>query len=92
MRVNTGTWGTSKNFDELMRNRGIEPVREGTTEADGFKWVIDGFTQCLRTAERCGVTMGLENHWGLGRTAAGVLRVVKHAIANRAQRLQMGAA
>ena len=76
MRVNTGTWGTSKNFDELMRNRGIEPVREGATEADGFKWVIDGFTQCLRTAERCGVTMGLENHWGLGRTAAGVLRVV----------------
>jgi len=27
-------------------------------------------------AERRGVTMGLENHWGLGRTAKGVLRVV----------------
>ena len=27
-------------------------------------------------AERCGVTMGLENHWGLGRDAAGVLRIV----------------
>ena len=25
MRVNTGRWGTSKNFDELMANRGIEP-------------------------------------------------------------------
>src|SRR5262249_33431030 len=24
-----------------------------------------------------GVTMGLENHWGLGRTPEGVLRVVK---------------
>ena len=23
MRVNTGTWRTSKNFDELMKNRGI---------------------------------------------------------------------
>ena len=29
MRVNTGTWGTSKNFDELMKNRGIEPPLEG---------------------------------------------------------------
>ena len=28
MRVNTGTWGTSKNFDELMKNKGIEPPRE----------------------------------------------------------------
>ncbi len=77
MRVNTGTWGTSKNFDELMKNRGIEPPREGYTEEDGFKWVIDGLSACLKTAEKCGVTMGLENHWGLGRTAEGVLRVVE---------------
>jgi sugar phosphate isomerase/epimerase len=27
-------------------------------------------------AERCGVTMGLENHWGLGRTPEGVLRII----------------
>ena len=27
-------------------------------------------------AERRGVVMGLENHWGLGRTPEGVLRVV----------------
>ncbi len=77
MRVNTGTWGTSRNFDELMKNRGIEPPREGYTDEDGFKWVIDGLTACLKTAEKCGVTMGLENHWGLGRTAEGVLRVVE---------------
>lgn len=76
MRVNTGTWGTSKNFDELMKNRGIEPVLAGHTEDEGFSWVIDGLTQCLRAAERCGVVLGLENHWGLGRTAAGVMRVV----------------
>jgi L-ribulose-5-phosphate 3-epimerase len=77
MRVNTGTWGTSRNFDELMKNRGIEPPKEGYTDEDGFGWVIDGLGQCLKTAEKCGVVMGLENHWGLGRTAAGVLRVVK---------------
>jgi sugar phosphate isomerase/epimerase len=76
IRVNTGTWGTSKNFDELMKNRGIEPPLPGYDDEDGFEWVIDGFEQCLPVAERCGVVMGLENHWGLGRTAEGVLRVV----------------
>ncbi len=76
MRVNTGTWGTSKDFDELMKNRGIESPREGYTEDDGFGWVIDGLEKCLKAADRCGVLLGLENHWGLGRTPEGVLRVV----------------
>lgn len=77
MRVNTGTWGTSKNFDELMKNRGIESPLEGYNDEDGFGWVIDSLEKCLPTAERCGVLMGLENHWGLGRTPEGVMRVVK---------------
>ena len=76
MRVNTGTWGTSKNFDELMANRGIEPPQEGFTDEDGFGWVIASLEKCLPAAERCGVLLGLENHWGLGRTPEGVLRVV----------------
>jgi sugar phosphate isomerase/epimerase len=77
VRVNTGTWGTSKNFDALMKNRGIESPPKGLTEDEGFRWVADAFGQCLKTAEKCGVVMGLENHWGLGRTPEGVLRVVK---------------
>ncbi|HOV71860.1 MAG TPA: sugar phosphate isomerase/epimerase family protein [Dysgonamonadaceae bacterium] len=76
MRLNTGRWGTIASFDELMANKGIEPVLEGYTEEDGFKWVIDAIEQCIPTAEKCGVTIGLENHWGLGRTAEGVLRIV----------------
>jgi len=76
MRVNTGTWGTSKNFDELMKNRGIEPPLEGHTEEEGFGWVIASLEKCLPAAEKCGVLLGLENHWGLGRTPQGVLRVV----------------
>jgi L-ribulose-5-phosphate 3-epimerase len=76
MRVNTGRWGTTKSFDELMANRGIEPRLEGYTDDDGFKWVIDSLEKCLPTAEKCGVTLGLENHWGLGRTADGVLKIV----------------
>jgi sugar phosphate isomerase/epimerase len=76
IRVNTGTWGTSRNFNELMKNRGIEPPLKGYNDEDGFRWVIDGLGRCLRTAERCGVILGLENHWGLGRTAEGVVRIV----------------
>ena len=68
--------GTSKNFDELMKNRGIEPPLPGFTDEDGFSWVIDGLTACLKAAEKCGVTLGLENHWGLGRTPEGVLQIV----------------
>jgi sugar phosphate isomerase/epimerase len=77
IRVNTGRWGTSKNFDELMKNKGIEPRLEGHTDDEGFKWVIDSFETLVPIAEKLGVIMGLENHWGLGRTAEGVLRVVK---------------
>ncbi len=76
MRLNTGRWGTSKSFDDLMANKGIEPTIEGYTDEDGFKWVIDSIEQCIPIAEKCGVVLGLENHWGLGRTAEGVKRIV----------------
>lgn len=76
IRVNTGRWGTTKDFNTLMENRGIEPRLEGYTDDEGFKWVIDSFEKCLKKAEQSGVILGLENHWGLGRTAAGVLRIV----------------
>jgi sugar phosphate isomerase/epimerase len=76
MRVNTGRWGTSKDFDTLMANKGIEPRLEGYTDDQGFDWVIDGLEKCLPIAEKCGVLLGLENHWGLGRNAAGVMRIV----------------
>lgn len=76
IRVNTGRWGTSKDFDELMKNRGIEPPLPGYTDEDAFPWVIEGLEACLPAAERCGVVLGLENHWGLGLTPAGVMRIV----------------
>ena len=76
IRVNTGRWGTSSSFDELMANRGVEPILPGYTEEDGFGWVIESLEKCLPAAEKCGVTLGLENHWGLGLTPEGVLRIV----------------
>ncbi|MFM7181655.1 MAG: sugar phosphate isomerase/epimerase family protein [Verrucomicrobiales bacterium] len=77
MRLNTGRWGTSKDFDELMANRGIEPALPGYTEEDGFPWVIDAIAEVTKEAEKLGVLLGLENHWGLGRLPEGVLRIVK---------------
>jgi sugar phosphate isomerase/epimerase len=75
LRLNTGRWRTIKSFDEFMANKGIEPALEGCTEDQAFGWCIDAIERVLPAAERCGVCMGLENHWGLGRTAAGVRRI-----------------
>lgn len=77
IRINTGRWGTSKDFDELMKNRGIEPVLPGYTEEDGFKWCIEGIAKCLPKAQDCGVVLALENHWGLARTPEGLLRIIE---------------
>ena len=77
LRLNSGRWGTIKSFDELMKNRGIEPILPGYTEDDGFKWCIDSIHQCLPTAEQHGVLLALENHWGLCSTPEGQLRIHK---------------
>jgi len=76
MRVNSGTWGTSKNFDDLMAKRGIEEPIKGYTEEDAYKWVIDAYSKLVPEAEKRGVIMGLENHWGLGVTPEGVMKAV----------------
>lgn len=77
LRLNSGRWNTIKSFDELMKNRGIEPILSGYTEDDGFKWCIDAIQQCLPTAEEYGVLLALENHWGLCSTPEGMLRIKK---------------
>jgi L-ribulose-5-phosphate 3-epimerase len=77
MRLNTGRWGTTRSFDQLMKDRGIEPPLSGYTDEDAYPWVIESIEQCLPAAEKCGVLLALENHWGLGRTPEGLLRIVK---------------
>jgi sugar phosphate isomerase/epimerase len=77
MRINTGRWGTTRSFDTLMAQKGIEPTLPGHTDEEAFGWVEAAIERLLPRAEECGVVLGLENHWGLGRTAAGVLRIVE---------------
>jgi L-ribulose-5-phosphate 3-epimerase len=76
LRINTGRWNTIGDFDELMRQRGIEPMLPGHTEDEGFQWCVDGIERCLPKAEECGVMLALENHWGLARTPEGQLRIL----------------
>lgn len=75
IRLNSGRWNTIKSFDDLMKARGEEPILPGYTEDDGFKWCVDCIEKCLPKAEECGVTLAVENHWGLTRTAEGLLRL-----------------
>jgi sugar phosphate isomerase/epimerase len=77
IRLNSGRWGTVRSFDDLMAKRGIEPPLPGYTEDDAFDWVISSTEKCLPKAEKAGVILALENHWGLTRTAKGVLRIVE---------------
>lgn len=77
IRLNSGTWGTSGSFNDLMKARGIEKVIDGYTENDGFGWVVDSIYKCLPTAEQCGVVLALENHWGIAGTPEGMLRIKK---------------
>lgn len=76
IRLNSGRWGTIRSFDALMAARGEEPVLPGHTEAEGFKWCVDSIEQCLPLAEKRGVVLALENHWGLTRTPEGLLRIL----------------
>ena len=76
IRLNSGRWNTIESFDELMANRGVEPIIEQYEEADGFRWCIESIETCLKTAERYGVLLALENHWGLTSTPEGLLRIV----------------
>lgn len=76
IRLNSGRWNTIKDFDDLMKARGIEPILPGCKEDDGFNWCIECIEKCIPKAEQCGVVMALENHWGLSRTPEGQLRLI----------------
>ena len=71
IRLNSGRWGTVKSFTRLMELGGIEPALDGYTESDAFEWCIGSIEKCLPHAERYGVLLALENHWGVDLAAGG---------------------
>lgn len=75
VRAFGGRWETAESFDAYMAANGQEPPLEGFTEDDGYAWAIEAFRTAAYYAGRKGVTLALENHWGLTATAAGTLRI-----------------
>lgn len=75
VRLNSGRWKTIKSFDDLMKVKGNEPPLTGYTEADAIKWCVQSIEQCLPHAEHAGVTLALENHWGLTTSPDTLLRI-----------------
>jgi sugar phosphate isomerase/epimerase len=75
IRLNSGRWGTIRSFDDLMAAGGDEPPMEGYTDDDAFKWCVDAIEKCVPHAEKAGVVMALENHWGLTTKPEVVLRI-----------------
>jgi sugar phosphate isomerase/epimerase len=75
VRLNSGRWGTIPKFDELMKVKGNEPPLEGYTNEDGFRWCVESIEQCMPHAEKSGVILALENHWGLTTDVDMLLRI-----------------
>lgn len=77
VRLNSGRWGTSGTFDDLMAKKGHETPLPGYTDEDAFKWVAECIEACLPVAEREGVALCLENHWGLTTEPENLIRIYK---------------
>ena len=75
IRLNSGRWGTIESFDDLMDAKGNEPPIEGYTNQHAFRWCIDSINKCLPAAEKYGVILALENHWGLTTDPDNLLKI-----------------
>jgi L-ribulose-5-phosphate 3-epimerase len=77
IRLNSGRWGTIPSFDDLMKVKGQEPPLPGYTEDDALRWCVESIEACLPAAEKAGVMLALENHWGLTTDPQNVLKIYR---------------
>ena len=75
VRLNSGRWKTIPSFDDLMKVKGDEPPLPGHSPDDAFTWCIASIEACLPAAEKAGVMLALENHWGLTTRPENLLRI-----------------
>lgn len=75
VRAHGGRWHTLTSFDDMLANNGEEPPKEGFTIDQGYDWAIEALTEAAAFAGERGVTLVLENHWGLTGTADGCVRI-----------------
>ena len=76
IRINAGGW-RREGGPGLTETRGWTTPWEGYSEEDGFAWAIEGLSACLEHAQKRGVMLLLENHWGLTTTANGMVRILE---------------
>lgn len=77
IRLNSGRWKTVPSFDDLMKVKGDEPPLKGYTNENALKWCIDSIRECLPAAEKAGVILDLENHWGLTTRTEALLHIYR---------------
>ena len=77
VRLNSGRWKTIKSFDDLMKVKGDEPPLPGYVEKDAIDWCVGSIEKCLPEAEKLGVSLCLENHWGLTTKVETLLAIWK---------------
>ena len=77
VRINSGRWRTIRLFDDLMKVKGDEPPIPGYSEGDAIQWCIDSIRACIPAAEKAGIMLMLENHWGMTMKTENILRIVE---------------
>ncbi|MDR2912009.1 MAG: sugar phosphate isomerase/epimerase [Alistipes sp.] len=81
IRLNSGSWGTAGQ-GASYRDRVNETPIAGYTNDDGFGWIQECIYKCIPTCEQTGITMALENHWGLSALPEGMWRI-KNSVKSR---------
>jgi L-ribulose-5-phosphate 3-epimerase len=76
IRMNTGSWRTVKRDANYYKD-GKEPPIQGYTDQDAIKWCIDSMGECLVAAEKAGIVLAIENHWGLSSNIDYLLEIYK---------------
>jgi L-ribulose-5-phosphate 3-epimerase len=75
IRLNSGRWKTIQSFDDLMKVKGNEPPLPGYKQEDAIQWCVDSIRECLPAAEKAGIVLALENHWGLTTSVDTLLEI-----------------
>lgn len=76
IRMNTGSWRTVKRDANYYKD-GKEPPIQGFSDQDAIKWCIESMQECLIAAEKAGIVLAIENHWGLSSNIDYLLEIYK---------------
>src|SRR5690606_37854325 len=87
IRMNTGSWGGKRAPDYYKT--GIQAPISGYTDKDAINWVIDAMGECLKEAEKEGIILCLENHWGLSSNIDYLEEIYKALVSSPAMGLNL---